>query len=234
MPGQPFYTVKQAAELMEMPEPQVEGFVQQKILAANFIHNIMTYVITREDLVAFMKDRKLWKQLQKVMVSRVLLCDRDQKATFILKNELERGGKCEVRIATSGKDAAMIVDEWMPDLLVMHLAAVQRETDSLAGVLRRAREARPLKIVIYHNQPDALMKDNADVQRIVEYLNVDSLVSVAAGTRALLTTMMEMLGLRTTMRIIRPFGATPTPPPQPKVMPPGTPPAPGAIQEPPS
>jgi hypothetical protein len=234
MAGQPFYTVKQAAELMEMPEPQVEGFVQQKLLAANFIHNIMTYVITHDDLVAFMKDRKLWKQLQKVMVSRVLLCDRDQKATFILKNELERGGKCQVRIATSSKDAAMIIDEWMPDLLVMHLAAVQRETDSLAGVLRRARESRPLKIVIYHNQPDALVKDKEDVQRIIEYLNVDSLVSVAAGTRGLLTTMMEMLGLRTTMRIIRPFGATPTPPPQPKVQPPGSPPAPGAIQEPPT
>jgi hypothetical protein len=225
MPGQPFYTVKQAAEITELPEIQVESAITSKTLAAQFNHNIMSYVINHDDLVAFMKDRKLWKQLQKVLVSRVLLCDRDQKLTFILKNELERGGKVTVRIATSSKDAELVIDQWLPDVLVFHIAAVQRQSDSLVSVLRRAREARPVKVIIYHNQPDALFRDNAEAQKLVEYLNVDQAVSVAAGTRALLTTMMEMLGLRTTMRTIRPLATgTITPPPQPKpAEPPGEP-----------
>ncbi len=219
MAGQPFYTVKQASEIVELPEVQVEGYIQQKSLAATFNHNIMSYVITHDDLIAFMKDRKLWKQLQKVMSSRVLLCDRDQKLVFILKNELERGGKVMVKIATSSKDAELVMSQWLPDVLVMHMAALQRQSDSLISVLRQARESRPVKLILYHNQPDAVIQQNEDTQKMLEYLNVDATVSIAAGTRGLLTHMMEMLGLRTTMRIIRPLGSS-TPPAQPRQEPP--------------
>ncbi len=218
MGGTLFFTVQQASKICELPEPAMQQYIQSGELIASFNQAAMNYLILQDDLIAFMKGRKMFAQMQKLLVHRVLVVDRDQNTTFILKTELERGGKVMVRIATSTKDVELSLDANVPDVMTMHLAAVQRQQDNLAGVLRRCRETRPTKLILYHNQPDVLVKNDEATQKLVNYLKVDALVSVASGNKALIMKIEEALGIVRQTRVYKPpFGAAPpaAPPPPP-------------------
>src|SRR5574341_1484299 len=52
---------------------------------------------------------ELTKDLQKIMVSRVLICDRDQQMIFLLRAELERTGKVQVKVATTSTEVEMAI-----------------------------------------------------------------------------------------------------------------------------
>ncbi|MBI2930538.1 MAG: hypothetical protein HYY16_02710 [Planctomycetes bacterium] len=190
------YTLAQAAQILEMPEPQVLGFIESNQLTAEFNQGLMSFMIQQDQLLEFMKSRKMFAQMQKIMMSRVLVCDRDTQLQFLLRTELERGGKVAVKIATTSKEVEIAVSEHLPDLLVMHVAAVQRATDNLEAVLRHARESRPIRLILYHNEPEIIADTREDLQRLRAQLNVDALVSIAAGTRKLLATIEELLGIR--------------------------------------
>ena len=211
MGGTFFFTVTQAAKITDLPEAAILGYIQNGELIASFNQNNMSYLVLQDDLVSFMKGRKMFAQMQKLMVSRVLVVDRDTNTTFILKSELERGGKVQVKVATSTKDVELSLDTNVPDIMTMHLAAVQRQQDNLAGVLRRCRESRPTRLVLYHNQPDSVIKDQAEVQKLIAYLKVDALVSVASGLKPLLLRIQELLGFRSQTKVYRPPFGTSTP-----------------------
>jgi len=221
------YTLAQAAQLLGMPEQQVLGFIESKHLLASFNQGLMGYMIRHDELIDFMKSRKMFAQMQKIMTSRVLLCDRDQQVQFLLRTELERGGKVVVKIATSGKEVEMAIHDHLPDVIVMHLAATQRATDNLAGLLRRARESRPIRLILYHNEPDVVIEGREDIKRIREHLKVDALVSIAGGTRKLLAAIEETLGIRRETKVtgVTAYRPSQTQGPMP-ARPPGTPPPP--------
>lgn len=228
MAGALFFTVQQASKICELPEPAILGYIQNGELIASFNQGAMSYLVLQDDLVAFMKARKMFAQMQKLLVHRVLVVDRDQNTTFILKTELERGGKVMVKVATSTKDVELSLDANVPDVMTMHLAAVQRQQDNLAGVLRRCRETRPTKLILYHNQPEVLIRDSQDVQKLVNYLKVDAVVSVASGMRPLIQKIEEVLGIVRQTRVYRPpfgptGGAAAPPPPPPPPPPPAAP-----------
>jgi hypothetical protein len=61
----------------------------------------MSYVISQEQLLEFMKSRKMFAKMQKILMNRVLICDRDSDTIFLVRTELERSGKITVRVATS-------------------------------------------------------------------------------------------------------------------------------------
>ena len=225
------YTLGQACAILGMPEPQLLELIDNRVLPAEFNQGLMSNMIRHEDLILFMKSRKMFAQMQKIIVSRVLLCDRDQQIVFILRTELERGGKITVQIATSSREVEMNMDDNAPDLLVMHIAATQRATDNLAGVLRRVRERHPTKLIIYHNEPEAVVEGREDIKRLKEYLKVDAMVSVAAGTRKLIASIEETLGIRRETKVNNPFATggsrlgAPSATPPPNMLPTQSPPA---------
>jgi CheY-like chemotaxis protein len=226
VPGKNVYTLAQAAQILGMPEQQVLDYVDRKELVASFNQGLMSHMIEHDQLVGFMKARRMFAQLQKIVQSRVLLCDRDQQVVFIVRTELERGGKVVVHIATSGKEVEMALNDQLPDVLVMHIAATQRQTDNLAGILRHARERRPIRLIIYHNEPDAIVDARDDIKRLREFLHVDAMVSIAAGTRKLIQAIEETLGIRRETRTIGPtkLGTPPAATPPPGSLPTQTPP----------
>jgi hypothetical protein len=163
----------------------------------------MSYLVLQDDLLTFLRDQKMNVQIQKIMLHRVLVVDRDTNTTFILKSELERSGKVQVKVATSTRDVELSLDANVPDVMTMHFAVTQRAQDNLEGVLKRCRMTRPTKLVLYHEAPEQMIPTMPDVQKIVTSLQVDAVVSVSRGFRPLVNKIEEILGLERSHTMVR-------------------------------
>jgi hypothetical protein len=203
VPASNFYTVNQVASIAEISENDVIKYIKDGALRANFNQGNMSYLILQDDLLSFLREQKLTDQIQKIMLHKVLVVDRDTNTTFILKSELERSGRVRVNVATSTRDIELSLDANVPDIMTMHFAVTQRAQDNLEGVLKRCRLTRPTKLVLYHEAPEQMIPTMPDVQKIVTSLQVDAVVSVSRGFRPLVHKIEEILGLERSQTMVR-------------------------------
>jgi excisionase family DNA binding protein len=75
--------------------------------------------IPREALYKFMKDNKIPTDALESGKSKVLLVDDDTELVELMNKVLEEDGRFEVRIASNGFDAGMMVKEYRPDIIVL-------------------------------------------------------------------------------------------------------------------
>jgi len=203
VPASNFYTVNQVASIAELGEADVLRYIKSGELRANFNQGNMSYLVLQDDLLSFLREKRLTDQIQKIMQHKVLVVDRDTNTTFILKSELERSGRVQVKVATSTRDIELSLDANVPDIMTMHFGVTQRSQDNLEGVLKRCRMTRPTKLVLYHEAPEQMIPTMPDVQKIVTGLHVDAVVSVSRGYRPLVNKIEEILGIEKTHTMVR-------------------------------
>jgi excisionase family DNA binding protein len=75
--------------------------------------------IPREMLYKFMKDNGIPTDALESGKRKVLLVDDDNELVELMNKVLEEDGRFEVRIASNGFDAGMMVKEYRPDLIVL-------------------------------------------------------------------------------------------------------------------
>jgi two-component system, OmpR family, response regulator RpaA len=75
--------------------------------------------IPREMLYKFMKDNGIPTDALESGRRKVLLVDDDVELVEVMTKFLEEDGRFEVKIATTGFDAGMLVKEYRPDMLVL-------------------------------------------------------------------------------------------------------------------
>jgi len=75
--------------------------------------------IPREALYKFMKDNGIPTDALESGKRKVLLVDDDVDLVDVMKRSLDEDGRFEVRIATTGFDAGMMVKEYRPDIIVL-------------------------------------------------------------------------------------------------------------------
>ena len=75
--------------------------------------------IPREALYKFMKDNKIPTDALESGKRKVLLVDDDADLVELMTRVIEEDGRFEVRIASNGFDAGMMVKEYRPDLIVL-------------------------------------------------------------------------------------------------------------------
>ncbi|HKS16303.1 MAG TPA: helix-turn-helix domain-containing protein [Planctomycetota bacterium] len=203
MPASNFYTVNQVASIAEISEADVLRYIKDGALRANFNQGNMSYLVLQDDLLSFLREHRINDQIQKIMQHKVLVVDRDTNTTFILKSDLERSKKIQVKVATSTRDIELSLDANVPDIMTMHFAVTQRAQDNLEGVLKRCRMTRPTKLVLYHEAPEQMIPTMPDVQKIVTSLQVDAVVSVSRGFRPLVNKIEEILGVERSQTMVR-------------------------------
>ena len=128
MVTQNFYLPGKAAKMLEISEEEVVQLIQEGKIRAEFLHNVASYMISHKDIMAYLQKTKNYKTMKKVTVHRVLLIDRDPDFQDLIRMELERRASVQVKIATSERDVGILVEEFVPDLILIHLAATQRAT----------------------------------------------------------------------------------------------------------
>lgn len=75
--------------------------------------------IPREALYRFMKDNGIPTDALESGKRKVLLVDDDAELVELMSKVLEEDGRFEVRMASNGFDAGMMVKEYRPDLIVL-------------------------------------------------------------------------------------------------------------------
>jgi excisionase family DNA binding protein len=75
--------------------------------------------IPREALYKFMKDNGIPTDALESGKRKVLLVDDDGELVDLMTKVLEEDGRFEVRVASNGFDAGMMVKEYRPDLIVL-------------------------------------------------------------------------------------------------------------------
>ena len=75
--------------------------------------------IPREALYKFMKDNGIPTDALESGKRKVLLVDDDAELVELMNKVLEEDGRFEVRIASNGFDAGMMVKEYRPDIIVL-------------------------------------------------------------------------------------------------------------------
>jgi excisionase family DNA binding protein len=75
--------------------------------------------IPREMLYKFMKDNGIPTDALESGKRKILLVDDDVELVELMTKVLEEDGRFEVRVATTGFDAGMMVKEYRPDLIVL-------------------------------------------------------------------------------------------------------------------
>ena len=79
MTTQSFYTPPKAAEMLACTEAEIIEYIKSGQLKAAFMANIANYVITHNDLMAFVKVTRNFKTMQKMLTRRVVIIDRDSR-----------------------------------------------------------------------------------------------------------------------------------------------------------
>ena len=77
--------------------------------------------IPRDMLYKFMKDNGIPTDALESGRRKVLVVDDDPDLVEIITKHLEEDGRFEVRVATTGFDAGMLVKEFRPDLVVLDI-----------------------------------------------------------------------------------------------------------------
>jgi len=75
--------------------------------------------IPREALYKFMKDNNIPTDALESGKRKVLLVDDDQDLVALMTRVIDEDGRFEVRVASNGFDAGMMVKEYHPDLIVL-------------------------------------------------------------------------------------------------------------------
>jgi len=75
--------------------------------------------IPREALYKFMKDNSIPTDALESGKRKVLLVDDDAELVDLMRRVLDEDGRFEVRVASNGFDAGMMVKEYRPDIIVL-------------------------------------------------------------------------------------------------------------------
>jgi len=165
--------------------------------------NIANYVISYNDLMAFIKATKDFKSIQKMVSRRIVVVDRDPKVQDIMKMELGRQG-FDIKIATTEREVSFLVDEVKPDVICVHAGATTREKEPVKASLERARTHCRSFIVLYHNYATS-MANSPEFLAKVKAINPDQIVVLERGVTPLVDAVRARYGLKTTVVSRRPL-----------------------------
>lgn len=145
--------------------------------------------IPREALIAFMKDNGIPTDNMDSGKRKVLVVDDDPEIVELFVDVLERDGRFEVKTASTGYDAGMITQEFLPELIILDYMLPDVNGNVVCRTLRQRPEFEHTKIIIVSgvvNQDEIndLLKSGADdfvkkpfnieklIQRVGELLEV--------------------------------------------------------------
>jgi CheY-like chemotaxis protein len=194
MVTQSFYTPVQAAQVLGCSEQEVVDYIKSGQLNGQYMANIANYVITHNDLLAFLKATKDFKTIQKILTRRIILVDRDPKVQDIVRMELGRQG-FEVRVATTEREVAFLADEIQPDVICVHAAATTRGKDPVGPSLERARRVHKTYVILYHNYAPHFAS-TPEVAAQLQAVPADLIVSTDRGVTPLVEAVRARFGLK--------------------------------------
>ena len=137
--------------------------------------------IPRESLFNFMKVNGIPTDALESGKRKILIVDDDQELVELFKDVLESDGRFDVRVASNGFEAGMMVQEYRPDLMVLDIMLPDINGLEVCKRVRSNAALADIKIIsisgtIEQEQIDALLAAGADefiqkpfkIERLIE------------------------------------------------------------------
>ena len=136
--------------------------------------------IPRDALVAFMKDNNIPPEGLDSGRSKVLVVDDDPEIVELFVDVLERDGRFEIRTASTGYDAGMITQEFMPDLIILDYMLPDINGNIVCQTIRKNPNFEHTKIIIVsgvvnQDEINELLKAGAD-EFVKKPFNIEKII----------------------------------------------------------
>lgn len=190
------YTLEYAAKIAGTNAQDIQRAIEKGELKARPMQNSLSYMIARDDLLAWLKKRKNWKAIQRSVRPRVLLVDRDQELTSLVRIDLQRGDRCEVSVATTADDLFRLGDAALPDVIAVCLPALLRDSGTVRDAIHRARARCHSKVLVYYRGVEGSVEGRPEVDALLKELAPDQLLAMPGPAQRLLDCLLDMAGIR--------------------------------------
>ena len=194
MPSQTSYTLSKVAKLLEISEADVSRLISVGVLKATFMDNIGSHIVTQDAVVSYLKSKRDYAKIRKIMPSRVILVDRDSNVQSLLSAELHRMG-VEFKVATEPNELSRSVLDFSPDLIAVHLFSTTRASESVTDVLKRAREDKYCRIVLFYDDSHTAARD-ATIRQHIQDIAPDETIVTSGRVSHLVDAIKGLLGLK--------------------------------------
>jgi excisionase family DNA binding protein len=185
------FTTGEAAEICKVSQQTIIRCFDSGRLKGFRVPGSRFRRIPREALIQFMKDNGIPPDALDSGKRKILVVDDDPEIVELFVDVLERDGRFEVKTASSGYDAGIATQEFMPDLVILDYMLPDINGNVVCQTIRANPNFEHMKIIIVSgvvNQDEIndLLKSGADefvkkpfnIEKLIE--RVCELLSVAA------------------------------------------------------
>ncbi len=174
------FTTGEAAEICKVSQQTIIRCFDSGRLKGFRVPGSRFRRIPREALVAFMKDNNIPPDSLDTGKQKILVVDDDPEIVELFVDVLERDGRFEVKTASTGYDAGMLTQEFMPDLLILDYMLPDINGNVVCQTVRKNSNFEHMKIIIVSgvvNQDEIndLLKAGAD-EFVKKPFNIEKLI----------------------------------------------------------
>jgi len=136
--------------------------------------------IPRDALIAFMKDNNIPVDALDSGKTKILVVDDDPEIVELFVDVLERDGRFEVKTASTGYDAGVITQEFLPDLVILDYMLPDINGNVVCQTIRKNPNFEHIKIVIVsgvvnQDEINELLRAGAD-EFVKKPFNIEKLI----------------------------------------------------------
>jgi len=142
------FTTGEAAEICKVSQQTIIRCFDSGRLRGFRVPGSRFRRIPRDALIAFMKDNGIPPDALDSGKQKVLVVDDDPEIVELFVDVLERDGRFEVKTASSGYDAGMLTQEFMPDLLILDYMLPDINGNVVCQTIRKNPNFEHIKIII--------------------------------------------------------------------------------------
>jgi len=136
--------------------------------------------IPRDALIAFMKDNNIPVDALDSGKTKILVVDDDPEIVELFVDVLERDGRFEVKTASTGYDAGVVTQEFLPDLVILDYMLPDINGNVVCQTIRKNPNFEHIKIIIVsgvvnQDEINELLRAGAD-EFVKKPFNIEKLI----------------------------------------------------------
>jgi hypothetical protein len=198
------YGLSEAADVADVPLDELRRAVHDGLVAA--VQKNGELRIPAEELARYVRRSRHADPFGHQKKRKVLILGEDLLFAGTLKLELARDPRMDVRYASWGRDALLMVDHYGANLFVVDLTPSQAIPEEVLTAINVSRASAESVAVAYYAVPDEQLDAHPIVQARLASLGAVGAVSKTKGLRALTIECFKALGLDTNTKIFRLHG----------------------------
>ena len=174
------YTTGEAAEICKVSQQTIIRCFDSGRLKGFRVPGSRFRRIPRDALIAFMRDNSIPVDSLDSGKTRIMVVDDDPEIVELFVDVLERDGRFEVKTASTGYDAGVLTQEFMPDLVILDYMLPDINGNVVCQTIRKNPNFEHIKIIIVSgvvNQDEIndLLKAGAD-EFVKKPFNIEKLI----------------------------------------------------------